>query len=360
MFRVGLVLALLWLSFATRSVPRSSGARARVAAAESSGLLFGVAGAAVALGRPTPARAIGSLYELRGLTCVLQDVSFNVPSAQSEAELLRLLLQDGSKTLRGDATTTTVGFGPDAYKAPKAFLPGISPLSQYGGHATLTFKGEGGSFNPGNGLQYVKIGTEQLRISKGVDAGGMVKFAYGWIDMDTPGGVPLEVVVGVPKVDPLMLACIRCSSVADTARFLQDELGMSEQPFPYARQVGSLYEPQKPTDSVFLSYGAETFGLLLVPTLDAKRDAKKYPNFSASKNTGPINVGTVLDCFTIVVDDKKASAGLLPPAMARFMALASGSGKKSSSDDGIVFAPDGYRFRLEKYSDFQKRAVLSL
>ena len=354
MIRVGLALTLLWLSFGTRSIPRTSRGRARDAVAGGMGSLFGIA-AAAALGRPSPARAIGNLYELRGLTCVLQDVSFNVPSAQSEAELLRLLLQDGSKTLRSDATTTTVGFGPDAYKAPKTFLPGVSPLSQYGGHATLTFKGgpqTPGVFNPGNGLQYVKIGTEQVRISKGVDAGGTVKFAYGWIDMDTPGGVPLEVVVGVPKVDPLMLACLRCSSVADTVRFLQDELGMSEQPFPYARQVGSLYEPQKPADSVFLSYGAETFGLLLVPTLDVKRDTKKYPNFSASKNTGPIDVGTVLDCFTIVIDDKKATAGTVPPAMARFLA----TGKKSS-DEAIVSAPDGYRFRLEKYSDFQKRAV---
>jgi hypothetical protein len=38
--------------------------------------------------------------------------------------------------------------------------------------------------------------------------------------------------------------------------------------------------------------------------------------------------------------------------MARFLAT-----DKKSSDEAIVSAPDGYRFRLEKYSDFQKRAV---
>lgn len=353
----------------TGSVPQSEGfyyrdAQRRIA------LAAGIIGAQALAWSPSSSHAVGDLFEFRDVGCVLQDVSFNVQNSFAEAELLRVLLQDTCKILRSAKSSsngkdtvkmnvTTVGFGPDMYKMPAGFRPGVSSLSEYGGHSTLTFNAkisDGGDspteiFSAGNGLQYIKIGTEQLRISKGVDAGGKVSFAYGWVDMATPGGVPLELVVGV-AADPLMLACLRCTSVSDSVDFFTEELGMTPLEFPHARQVGSNFEPQLPTGAAFLSYGPGQFGLLLVPTLDAKRDKKILPpNFNPSKNTGPVDVGSVLDCFKIVVDDGnkggKNVARVLPPAAKRLL--------ESGDRDSIVISPDGYRFRLQRFSDWEKQ-----
>ena len=65
---------------------------------------------------------------------------------------------------------TTVAFGPTAYESPLSFRPGVSPFSEDGGHATLTFRSridltrtlaDGGEvvevFEPGNGLQFIKV-----------------------------------------------------------------------------------------------------------------------------------------------------------------------------------------------------------
>ena len=352
----------------TSSVPQSEGFYHRDDVKRRIALAAGVIGAQARALSPSSSHAVGDLFEFRDLSCVLQDVTFNVQNSFAEAELLRVLLQDTCKILRSaksnindkDAVNvTTVGFGPEMYKMPAGFRPGVSSLSEYGGHATLTFNArlsnDGDSpteiFSAGNGLQYIKIGTEQLRISKGVDAGGTVSFAYGWVDMATPGGVPLELVVGT-ATDPLMLACLRCTSVPNSVDFFTEELGMLPQEFPHARQVGSNFEPQLPTGAVFLSYGPGQFGLLLVPTLDAKRDKKFLPpNFNPSKNTGPIDVGSVLDCFNIVVDDIKKSgknvARALPPAAKRLL--------ESGDRDSIVISPDGYRFRLQRFSDWEKK-----
>lgn len=314
---------------------------------------------------PNPAHAIGQLFELQGVNCVLQDVSFNVQNTFEESELVRLLFQGTSKTLRNvvqnGANTTTIGFGPDMLKSPASFHPGVSSFFEYGGHATITLKSAAPSrptgsptdsnneirdiLNPGNGLQYIKLGTEQLRISKGVEAGAKVSYAYGWVDLDTPSGIPMEVVVGVAK-DPLMMACLRCTSVPESVEFFKSQLGMIEVPYPYARQVGSNFEPQLRPGAVYLSYGADLFGILLSPTLNAKKDAKdskNYPNFNAYKNTGSIDVGNVLDYFKIVIDDKARD---LPPAAVKLV--------ESGEDEIIVTSPDGYRFKLQRYSAFEK------
>jgi len=197
--------------------------------------------------------------------------------------------------------------------------------------------------NPGNGLQYVKIGTEQLRISKGVALGGTVTYAYGWVDMRTPSGIPLELVVGT-SADPLMMACLRCSSVAVTASFLVDELGMSPQPYPYARQVGSNFEPQFPAGGIFMSFGPGQFGLLLVPS--QSKGGKQQPKSSSSIGAEPIDVGNVLDAFKIIVDDKPNAPLPPPPAAKRFL---DGDARTST-----LVAPDGYTFRFQRYSDFSR------
>ena len=80
--------------------------------------------------------------------------------------------------------------------------------------------------DPGNGLQFVKIGslifvhsttftdcllnliystgTEVLRLSKALELGAVMKYGYGWVDFDTPSYTPLQYVVGTVR-DPLMM-----------------------------------------------------------------------------------------------------------------------------------------------------------
>jgi hypothetical protein len=185
-------------------------------------------------------------------------------------------------------------------------------------------------FEKGNGLQYVKVGAEQIRLSKAIEKGAEVKYAYGWIDLNTPGGLPLEVVVGLTR-DPLMLACIRVSDVSSSTKFFTEELGMKELPFPLSRTPGSQFEPQQPPKSVFVGYGADSMGLLLVP---------------GEKGAPPLSVGSLLEAFTLVFDESKAQA--LPPA---FREAAAKGGERR------VMSPDGYPFVLKGYEEYRKQAT---
>lgn len=316
--------------------------------------------------RPRSARAIGSLFELQTQSCVLQDVSFNVQDTSREAEMFRVLFQDTTKVLRstsrGGSNTTTIGFGPDVYKQPASFRPGVNALFEYGGHSTVTLRGnsmlpneDGASevteiFTPGTGLQFVKIGSEQLRISKGIAEGAKVSYAYGWVDLESPSGIPLEIVVGT-VADPLMYSCLRVSSLKESLPFFEKSLGMTRHFVPYARQKGSNFEPQLAKDAVYLTYasagsgtvgedegfplngsfasGSPGMGLLLV-----ERDPKKHP---------PVTVGSVLDCFKIVVDVDKD----LPADVTR--ALLEGKGGQ-----GVLTSPDGYKFVVQPFAQFEK------
>jgi hypothetical protein len=133
--------------------------------------------AAVIVRNVESARAIGNLYEFSNQKMVLQDVRLNVPNTVLEAYLLSETFQQGIKVIRNDMTRgerlTTVAFGPTAYESPRSFHPGVSAYSEDGGHSTLTFRSRidltqtleaGGSevvevFEPGNGLQYIKVHT---------------------------------------------------------------------------------------------------------------------------------------------------------------------------------------------------------
>jgi hypothetical protein len=132
-----------------------------------------------------PANAIGKHYEFKDQNMVLQDVSFNVADIDRESTFFKLLFQDTCKVLRtssqGDQRTAVLGFGPDTYNKPANFYPGVSSFFEDGGHATITLLGKrSGSaettgvssyYVPGNALQYVKFGTEILRLSKGIESG---------------------------------------------------------------------------------------------------------------------------------------------------------------------------------------------
>lgn len=127
--------------------------------------------------RPQKVSAIGSLFEFREQSIVLQDVSFNVPQNTLDAEMLKALFVDKCSMLRSSPETIVVGFGPDSFSQPVTFIPGVSSFGQYGGHATITLNSKKLSddtvelFERGNGLQYIKIGAEDIRLSKAIQSG---------------------------------------------------------------------------------------------------------------------------------------------------------------------------------------------
>lgn len=169
------------------------------------------------------------------------------------------------------------------------------------------------------------------------NAGAVISYAYGWVDIATPSGIPLQVIVGECR-DPLMLASLQVSNMADSVDFFTRKLGMKTLLFPLARQKGSAFEPTPPKDSIFMGYGADTMGLLLVP-------------FSKNKASPVLDVGNVLRGFKIVVDTSRVEN--LPPYVAEQCS------SKMISENGVqreVLSPDGYRFTLQPYKEFALEA----
>jgi hypothetical protein len=120
-------------------------------------------------------RAIGSLYELQNQSFVLQDISFNVIEPEVETRAISALCLDTFKSLRSSVLDgnqkITSGFGFDSFQSPKSFYPGISSYYEDGGHSAITFSKSKNPIDKGNGLQYIKIGTDVLRLSKGIEKG---------------------------------------------------------------------------------------------------------------------------------------------------------------------------------------------
>jgi len=329
----------------------------------------GAAFSAATSGKVPRANAIGKKSELQEVSMVLQDMQLYVQDTNKEAKMLNAVFQDTFRTIRRskDGSTTTMAFGPDAFESPKTFTPGLSTFAEDGGHATLTLcsksSSSGGSSSSsssssddfierGNGLQFIRFGSDVIRISKGVEAGGVVNYAYGWVDIDTPSKVPLEIVVGIAR-DPLMLACLRVSDVQQSVAFFTEQLGMKVMPTPLARSEGSEFEPAVRKDAVFVGYGKDLFGLLLVPlamsasSSTSKRQQRINDKAAAAASSAPLVLGDMLGAFTIVIDDK-ASKDTLAPAALRML---SGEGPTE------IASPDGYRFVLQKYTDFARSAT---
>jgi len=321
--------------------------------------------AAVAnLGRPRAASAIGELYEFKDRSMVLQDVCFNVADAQVEVAMLSALFVNTCKTVREqkskDELVAVAAFGPEYYKSPPAFIPGVSDYSQDGGHATISFRVKQTDENAdlveivqkGDGLQFVKIGAPQIRLSKAIEKGADIKKAYGWVDVDTPAGVPFQVVVGIAR-DPIMMASIRVTSVPKSQAFFTKQLGMQVLPFPLARAVGSAFEAPPPKGAVYVGYGPDSMGLLLVPN-----------------ERKPVNVGSQLQAFTIVVDNKQFGPVGLPPLaklLLKDKLLGMENEAKGAEYEGtrvqqvdaesvMAYSPDGYPFLLKTLDSFQRTA----
>lgn len=317
---------------------------------------------------PLPSRAIGSLYELSDQNMVLQDISFNVRNTFDDAAMVSAAFVGTCKPLRsttsiGGYNTTVIGFGPDVYANPVNFIPGISSFFEDGGHATITLRSRQVSDNnddvielyeKGNGLQFVKIGTDTLRISKAIEKGAEVKFAYGWVDLDSPGGIPYEIVVGIAR-DPLMLSCIRVENMQKSIKFFVEEMGMKVLPFPLSRMAGSDFEPQQPLGSEYVGYSVNSMGLLLVETPPSSNAPSKNNLFRNKKASAiplpPLVVGSLIDAFTVVVDDK-AAIDTLPPLAQQLV--------QSKESTLSVKSPEGYPFKLQTYSSFTKNASVKI
>ena len=161
-----------------------------------------------------------------------------------------------------------------------------------------------------------------------------IKFAYGWVDLETPGGIPIEVIVGATR-DPLMLACLRVSNLQESTNFFINQLGMKILPFPLSRPEGSNFEPIQPIGSVFIGYGRNSMGFLLI-TLPPK--SKPPPP--------PLVIGTLLESFNLVYDSN-LNDNELPPLI------------KSAKEGGAstVYSPDGYPFYLISDKEHEKIAT---
>lgn len=160
-----------------------------------------------------------------------------------------------------------------------------------------------------------------------------LRYAYGWIDGDSPNRIPVEIVVGVSR-DPLMAVCLRVRDLDNAKKFFVDELGMKIYPFPLARQLNSNFEPQEPEKSVFVRYGDTGLGLILLPS---------------PKNAPELAIGGVLNKMTIVYDDQKISQ--LPSALAATL---------ESSPSASIVSPDGYTFAFIPVRMFDKIATSSI
>ena len=130
---------------------------------------------------------------------MLQDITFNVPDVTADVDMMRALFQQRFRGIRsstsasatsiataGAVQSSVVAFGADAYEVPPSFRPGVSDLQEYGGHATITLRSSRGPgtvtssgtdeteteiFDRGNGLQFIKVGAESIRISKAIEKG---------------------------------------------------------------------------------------------------------------------------------------------------------------------------------------------
>ena len=105
-------------------------------------------------------------------------------------------------------------------------------------------------------------------------------------------------------------------------------------PYNYARSPGSNFEPQPSKDQVYIGYGENSLGILLTPSNDRNK----------------INVGTVLSAISIVADTSQA----LPSAVNDLF----NDNDNGSSNDKMIYSPDGYPFKIISYKEFEKNKAV--
>lgn len=163
-------------------------------------------GSAVAASTLGPMRsdALGTMPEVATLPRVATHAVVNV--AESEVLLEFLTKALGMNVLRSRSTSdggsvSFLGYGPEELEIPPDFVPGVSNWPDYGAHFSLEVvskpdaQGDGRLrfFEPGNGLQYIQLGVPQFRISKLLEYGGEIEYAYGYTVVKAPGGLRFQV-----------------------------------------------------------------------------------------------------------------------------------------------------------------------
>eukprot|EP01035_Chromulina_nebulosa_P019422 gene19422-25300_t len=161
-----------------------------------------------------------------------------------------------------------------------------------------------------------------------------VKYAYGWVDIDSPSLIPLQLVVGISR-DPIMSIALRVNNIQETTNFFTKSLGMNILPFPLARLPGSQFEQKQPEGSVYLGYGIDTVGILLIPSL---------------KTAPHLRIGSLLNSISIIYDDESNDLPLLAQnSLDEY--------KSKRTEEYSIQTPEGYPITLIPYSVFNKRVT---
>lgn len=130
---------------------------------------------------PKVSHAIGDLYEFQSNDHFLYGIDLQVNNIQTEVDMLEALVQQSCQVIRRyqhpskGENSVDLSFGPTTLTKSSAFKPGISTFRSYGGHAALSLHSSLNTVSHiGNDLQFIKIGTDSLRISKGVEKGTVI------------------------------------------------------------------------------------------------------------------------------------------------------------------------------------------
>lgn len=242
--------------------------------------------------RPANA-ALGTLPELASTNAVLQGITVKVADKSQQDAMIAFLVEGFDfkvlrKRIRGSLEETWLGFGPEQLDVPSDFQLPVSSFNLYGGHASVHLVYDaslksplyrtGDDAPPGDNVAYLQVAVPGYRISKILSAGGVIKDAYGLVNVISPSGLPVRGVVGIWP-DPLMFVAINCASVADSARFYR-QLGFQELPVPYSRPSNgaTIFEPEPPQGSAYMSPCATGgMGVLLLPP-PRRRQSALTPN----------------------------------------------------------------------------------
>jgi len=236
---------------------------------------------------------VGSLPEYSDSNSVLQGITVQVSDPFQQDEMIAFL-QDGfgmtkvRQRTQGSVTDTWMAFGPEQMSIPPEWEPGVSSLTNYGGHASINirydsqitetfYKMGANEAAPGDNIAYLQMGVPNYRISQMVRHGGNVYNGYGIVEVVSPSGLPIRGVIGISP-DPIMFIAINCQNVKQSQEFYQ-QIGFVPQEYPYCRPNKGMgqFEPPQPKKSVYLAPSKDSMGVLLLPSKNKKVSPKPNP-----------------------------------------------------------------------------------